>query len=96
VIVASRNEGFGLPIIEAAQYGKPVIATDIPVFREVAGEGATYFPVDDAPALAALITRELAAPSALAPIGWLSWEQSAQSLLKVLREDNWLFFVDPV
>lgn len=96
VIVASRNEGFGLPIIEAAQYGKPVIATDIPVFREVAGEGANYFPVDDAPALAALIIRELAAPSVLAPIGWLSWEQSAQSLLKVLREDNWLFFVDPV
>lgn len=96
VIVASLNEGFGLPIIEAAQYGKPVIATDIPVFREVAGEGANYFPVGDAPALAALITHELAVPSVLAPIHWLSWEQSAQSLLNVLHEDNWLFFVDPV
>jgi glycosyltransferase involved in cell wall biosynthesis len=44
VIVASKGEGFGLPLIEAADYGKPVLARDIPVFREVARGNVTFFP----------------------------------------------------
>lgn len=43
IIVASYDEGFGLPIVEAALHQVPTIARDIPVFREVAGEGAFYF-----------------------------------------------------
>ncbi|MCA8154892.1 glycosyltransferase family 4 protein [Burkholderia contaminans] len=43
LIMASEGEGFGLPLIEAAQCGTPVFARDIAVFREVAGEFATYF-----------------------------------------------------
>ena len=39
LIAASFAEGFGLPIVEAGYFGKPVIASDIPVFREV-GDGA--------------------------------------------------------
>lgn len=37
------NEGFGLPIIEAFQRGTPVLASDIPVLREVGGEFCEYF-----------------------------------------------------
>lgn len=44
LIAASYGEGFGLPLIEAAQHKIPVIARDIPVFREVAGGHAFYFP----------------------------------------------------
>ena len=44
VLVASKGEGFGLPLIEAAFYGKPVLARDIPVFREVARGDVTFFP----------------------------------------------------
>jgi glycosyltransferase involved in cell wall biosynthesis len=43
LIVASEGEGFGLPLIEAAQYGLPIIARDIPIFKEVAQEHAYYF-----------------------------------------------------
>lgn len=43
LIAASYGEGFGLPLIEAAAHSLPIIARDIPVFREVAGAGATYF-----------------------------------------------------
>lgn len=43
LVAASLGEGFGLPLIEAAQHGIPIIARDIPVFREVAGEYADYF-----------------------------------------------------
>jgi len=42
-IVASQEEGFDLPLIEAAQHNFAIIARDIPVFREVAGEHAYYF-----------------------------------------------------
>ncbi|GBQ85567.1 glycosyltransferase [Gluconacetobacter johannae DSM 13595] len=43
LIAASEGEGFGLPIVEAIKHGKPLIARDIPVFREVAGDDAFYF-----------------------------------------------------
>ncbi|PCJ38191.1 MAG: glycosyl transferase family 1 [Cellvibrionales bacterium] len=43
LIAASEGEGFGLPLIEAAQHKLPIIARDIPVFREIAGEHAFYF-----------------------------------------------------
>ena len=43
LIAASEGEGFGLPLIEAARHGVPMIARDLPVFREVAGDAAYYF-----------------------------------------------------
>jgi glycosyltransferase involved in cell wall biosynthesis len=43
LLVPSEGEGFGLPLIEAARHGLPLIARDIPVFREVAREHALYF-----------------------------------------------------
>lgn len=45
------NEGFGLPMIEAFQRGTPVIASDIPVLREVGGDYADYFDNTDCQAL---------------------------------------------
>ena len=45
----SFAEGFGLPIIEALQLSTPVIASDLPVYREIAGEIPTYIdPLDQA------------------------------------------------
>jgi glycosyltransferase involved in cell wall biosynthesis len=43
LIAASEGEGFGLPLIEAAQHKIPILARDLPVFQEVAGTYATYF-----------------------------------------------------
>jgi glycosyltransferase involved in cell wall biosynthesis len=44
LVAASWGEGFGLPLVEGAAHGLALIARDIPVFREVAGEAAYYFP----------------------------------------------------
>jgi glycosyltransferase involved in cell wall biosynthesis len=55
VLVASRAEGFGLPLIEAARYGKPVLARDIAVFRETTVTGVEYFSSETPQALATSI-----------------------------------------
>lgn len=47
LILASFGEGLGMPLLEAAAFGLPVIARDIPVFREIAGSAAEYFNGDD-------------------------------------------------
>lgn len=86
LIAASEGEGFGLPIIEAAQHKLPIIARDIPVFREVAGEHAFYFRGLEASDLADAIGEWLSlngkgqAPQS-AGLPWLTWRESAQQLI---------------
>ena len=55
LVTASREEGFGLPVIEAMAAGTPVAVSDIPIFREITGGEAEYFAADsDAEAAAAI------------------------------------------
>ena len=90
LIAASFGEGFGLPLIEAAQNRLPIIARDIPVFREVAGECAYYFDSECPSALANSITlwlrhfSEKKYPSS-ANMPWLTWRESAKSLLEKMQ-----------
>jgi glycosyltransferase involved in cell wall biosynthesis len=58
----SVYEGFGLPPLEAFAAGVPVVASDIPVVREVTGSLAALAPVGDAPALASALRATLADP----------------------------------
>ncbi len=85
LIQASIAEGFGLPIIEAGSLGMPLLLSDLPVFREIAGDEAVYFPVGDSSALADLI-RSTAAGNWIRPHGirTLTWEQSSQGVLEKL------------
>lgn len=53
----SRYEGFGLPVLEAMSAGVPVVASDIPAIREVAGDAATLVPTGDVRRLADAIGR---------------------------------------
>lgn len=45
-VTASHYEGFGMPILEAMNYGTPCAVSDIPVFHEVGGDNAIYFNQD--------------------------------------------------
>lgn len=47
VLQPSEAEGFGLPVAEALACGASLLASDLPVLREVGGSGAVYCPVGD-------------------------------------------------
>ena len=84
-IMASAVEGFGLPVVEALHRGIPVIASDIPVFREIAGDEAQFFRLGDAADLARAIG-ELAAHDAARrtsarAFSWIDWRESTRHFL---------------
>lgn len=89
LIAASEAEGFGLPLIEAAQHGLPIIARDIEVFREVAGDHAFYFSGESPRALADAIQEWLVLHAAnQAPrsgdMPWITWKESARQLQEIV------------
>ena len=89
LIAASIGEGFGLPLIEAAKHGLPIISRDIPVFREVAGDNAFFFNVQNSGQFSAYILNwiELHAlnehPKS-SGVSCFSWQDSARMLLDCL------------
>jgi glycosyltransferase involved in cell wall biosynthesis len=89
----STQEGFGLPLVEAMHCGVPILASDIPPFREVAGNAARFVNPHDThaitAALAALLQdqRSLAEMS-LAGLGrreLFTWDRTAAAIFDVLR-----------
>ena len=91
LIAASEGEGFGLPLIEAAQHGLPIIARDLPVFKEVASSGAYYFGgLQDSDLSGAIqqwigLADQGRAPSS-AKVSSLTWSESAQMISSRLFE----------
>ncbi|MNV03421.1 D-inositol 3-phosphate glycosyltransferase [compost metagenome] len=89
LIAASQGEGFGLPLIEAARHKLPIIARDIPVFREVAGEHAYYFETIQPAELARAVRAWLALFKAgIHPrsdvMPSLTWKESVAQLMQIL------------
>lgn len=89
LLAASYGEGFGLPLIEAAQKGLAVIARDIPVFREVAGENAFFFSEATANGLAQRLEQWLKLYEAdkhpkSGSMGYLTWDESTAKLKELI------------
>lgn len=94
LLFISKGEGFGLPLVEAAHHGKPIVCSRIPSFLEIAGEDAIYVTTDSATKLA----DELALAWHLCKSGkapdsrnmpLLTWEQSTDGLLSVVLDQKW-------
>jgi glycosyltransferase involved in cell wall biosynthesis len=94
LLAMSQDEGFGLPLIEAAKHGQPIIARDVLVFREIAGEHAAYFSGssghDFAVALSDWIDRHGrgGVPDSTA-MPWLTWTDSAEQLVDAILHGKW-------
>lgn len=89
LIAASEGEGFGLPLIEAARHKLPILARGIPVFREIAGEHASYFDGREPDKLASAIEEWLAMAVAgktrqSSGMRWLTWVESAEQLKRAV------------
>ncbi|WP_424465505.1 glycosyltransferase family 4 protein [Pseudoclavibacter helvolus] len=93
LVTASKSEGFGLPLVEAMSAGTPILVSDTPIFREVGGAAAGYFPADDAGLLATMARRlqndteawTAASTAGVRRAAEYSWERSAAELLEACR-----------
>ena len=82
-VSASRMEGFGIPVIEAAACGCPLLLSDIPAFREVAGNFASFLPPQSLEHWARAMT-EAVSPPAFSPEDVLkkfNWARAAEAHL---------------
>jgi alpha-1,2-rhamnosyltransferase len=89
LVFASIAEGFGLPIIEAANDGLPVIASDIPIFREVGGKNISYFRALDSSDLARKLREAMTKERQPQKIEVPGWKQSTQQLLDMVRTQSY-------
>ena len=92
VLQPSEAEGFGLPVIEALACGGIVVASDLPVLREVAGDAAVFCPVGDVAAwvgaVAGLLAHPETAPGATlraTQASLFSWTHHARAIVDAYR-----------
>lgn len=92
LVSASKDEGFGIPLVEAMQQGLPIIVSDIPIFREVAGPAASYFNPDSPEDLAARVIElsnqtswSNASEAGLTRARQFNWDESAEKLLRFIK-----------
>ncbi len=88
----SLMEGFSLPPIEALRLGTPVLVSDIPVHREILGDAAIYFDLNNEMDLVSKMEfmlnlttqdKEKLIKKSKEKLNKLSWESAAQQTLKV-------------
>jgi glycosyltransferase involved in cell wall biosynthesis len=93
LVSASKDEGFGLPVVEAMNLGVPVVLSDTPAFREVAGDAALFFQTTNPKDLANKITglddpklRQKLIARGQKQAAKFSWDDSVRKLATIAKE----------
>jgi len=102
VVLPSKAEGFGLPVIEAMACGVPVICSDLPVLHELADGVATFCDPNDPDAFARAIARSLDAPSTararqlgIERAKSFTWERSARQTVEAYESALGVRLISP-
>jgi glycosyltransferase involved in cell wall biosynthesis len=93
LVSASKDEGFGIPLVEAMEHGIPLVLSDIPIFREIGQDAALYFDPSSPEQFAKQI-RKLEEKGKWGEVSsrsrergrFFDWNKSATKLLDVLRQ----------
>ncbi|MDB5391881.1 MAG: glycosyltransferase, MtfB-like family [Planctomycetaceae bacterium] len=95
VVIPSLFEGFGMPLVEGLGFSRPVFFSDLPVFRELAGDVVNYFDPTSIESLKSTFERIFGTdptppdPAAVAEIlGRLNWERCATETYRILKENR--------
>lgn len=95
LMLLSLGEGFGLPLVEAANHGVPIVCSGLPVFREICGAYATYVPGLEPEQLAGSLrdwwaSRQGGGVPDTRGMPRLTWAQSAEALCQVILKNEWI------
>jgi glycosyltransferase involved in cell wall biosynthesis len=92
LVLPSRDEGFGLPVLEALACDVPVVCSDVPALREVSGGHASLVPHGDVEAMRAALTGALATPPSPATLArrrahaaGFTWRNTAELTVAAYR-----------
>ncbi len=93
LVLPSRDEGFGLPVLETMATGVPVVCSDLPALREIAGGLATLVPPEDPAALAAALAAvtgagcdPVGAAARRAHAARYTWQACAEATVRAYRQ----------
>lgn len=91
LLQASCAEGFGLPIVESAKFGKPVALSDLPVFREIVKSDGYFFKPENAADLVRALLHALSTDAAPTAVVQTTWTESAAALKNLIQSGAYPF-----